>query len=193
MPMFRSITYVFALFSKEVSELIRQPRLILSLILGPFLVLLLFGMSFKGGLPHFRIALVVPQNSVSPSQLDELKKVILQDFTIVSEDSDQAAAEAKLRNGQVEIVEVLPANFAENAKQGKQSLVQIEYNQIDPTNESWVQYLGSSQVEAMNRTILREAVRQTQQQSGAFANVPPEVVVSPLVPQFSHCCCSILR
>ena len=184
--MFRSITHVLALFTKEVSEVFRQPRLILSLILGPFLILLLFGLGFKGGLPHFRIALVVPPNSVSQTQLDELKKAILMDFTIVSTDSDLAAAEQKLRNGQVEIVEVLPANFSQNVQQGKQSKVKFEYSEVDPTNESWVQYLGTSQVDAMNRIILREAVSQMQQQSNMLTNIPPETVVSPLIPEYQN-------
>ncbi len=184
--MFRSVTQVLALFSKEASEVFRQPRLILSLILGPFLVLLLFGLGFTGGLPHFRIALVVPPNSVSPDQLSELKKAILTDFSIVSTDSNLPAAEQKLRNGQVDIVEVLPSDFAQNAQQGKQSKVRFEYSQVDPTNESWVQYLGSSQVDAMNRIILREAVGKMQQQSHLMANVPPENVVSPLVPEYEN-------
>src|SRR5512138_2541300 len=172
--MFRGITHLFALFSKEVSEVFRQPRLILSLILGPFLILLVFGLSFTGGLPHFRIALVVPPNAVTRDQLTELEKGILTDFSIVSDDSNLAAAEAKLRTGQVDIVEVLPADFAQNVEQGRESTVRIEYSQIDPTNESWVKYLGSSQVDALNRIILRQAIGRMQQQSHVLANVSPQ-------------------
>jgi len=184
--MFRSLTYVLALFSKEVSEVFRQPRLILSLILGPFLILLVFGLSFKGGLPHFRIALVIPPNAVSPQQQDELEKAILTDFTIVSDDSNLAAAETKLRNGDVEIVEILPSDFVQNVQEGRQSTVKFEYSEIDPTNESWVQYLGSSQVEALNRIILRQAIGRMQQQSHVLPNVAPQTVVSPLVPQYTN-------
>ncbi len=184
--MFRSITQVLALFTKEASEVFRQPRLILSLILGPVLVVLLFGLSFTGGLPHFRIALVVPPNSVSPDQLSELKSAILTDFTIVSADSDQAAAEAKLRNGQVDIVEILPSNVTQNLQSGQQSRVAFEYSQVDPTSESWVKYLGASQVDAINRIILRDAIGNMQQQSHVMANVSPQTVVSPLVPQYTN-------
>ncbi len=184
--MFKSLTYISAFFLKEVSEVFRQPRLILSLILGPFLILLLFGVSFKGGLPHFRVALVVPENSVTPQQLDEVKKVIGTNFTVVSTDSDQAGAETRLRNGEVDIVEVLPSNFSQNMQEGKQTPVEIEYSQIDPTNESWVQYLGSSQVEAMNRIVLKEAIAHAQQQANTLSRMPPETVVSPLVPKYTN-------
>src|SRR5512146_2156397 len=118
--MFKPVTHVLALFSKEVSEVFRQPRLILSLILGPVLVLLLFGLGFTGGLPHFRIALIVPPSSVSQARLPELKSAILKDFTIVSTDNNRAAAEAGLRNGQVDIVEILPSGFAQNVQNGHQ-------------------------------------------------------------------------
>lgn len=184
--MFKPVTHVLALFSKEVSEVFRQPRLILSLILGPVLVLLLFGLGFTGGLPHFRIALIVPPNSVSQEQLTQLKKAILQDFSIVSTDNNRAAAEAKLRNGQVDIVEILPSGFAQNVQNGQQSPIIFEYSQVDPTNESWVKYLGSSQVDAINRIILRDAIGRMQQQSNALANVSPQTVVSPLVPQYTN-------
>ena len=184
--MFRPITHVLALFSKEVSEVFRQPRLVLSLILGPVLVLLLFGLGFTGGLPRFRIALVVPPNSVSQDQLTELKKAILTDFSIVSTDSNRALAEERLRNGEVDIVEVLPSNFAQNVQNGQESRVIFEYSQVDPTSESWVQYLGSSQVDAMKRIILRDAIGKMQQQSHVLANVSPQTVVSPLVPQYAN-------
>jgi ABC-2 type transport system permease protein len=184
--MFRSITHVLALFSKEVSEVFRQPRLIVSLIFGPVLVLLLFGLGFTGGLPNFRIALVVPPNSVSPDQLNELKQAILTEFSIVSTDSNRAAAEQRLRAGQVDIVEILPSNFAQSAEHGQQSKVIFEYSQVDPTNESWVKYLGSSQVDAINRIILRQAIGKIQQQSHMLANVAPQTVVSPLVPEYTN-------
>jgi ABC-2 type transport system permease protein len=184
--MFKPLTYLLAFFSKEASEVFRQPRLILSLILGPFLILLVFGLSFTGGLPHFRIALVVPPNAVTHDQLVELEKAIQTDFSVVSDDSNLAAAEAKLRNGQVEIVEILPPDFAQNVQQGRQSEVKFEYAEIDPTNESWVKYLGSSQVDALNRIILRQAIGRMQQQSHVLANVPPQTVVSPLIPQYTN-------
>jgi ABC-2 type transport system permease protein len=41
-------------------------------------------------------------------------------------------------------------------------------------------------VDAMNRIILREAVAKMQQQSNVLTNVPPEHVVSPLIPQYQN-------
>lgn len=48
--MFKPIIRLLSFFGKEVREIGRQPRLILSLILGPFLILLLFGIGYQGDL-----------------------------------------------------------------------------------------------------------------------------------------------
>ena len=38
---------IFAFVRKEMISILRQPRLIFSLILGPFLILLLFGIGYR--------------------------------------------------------------------------------------------------------------------------------------------------
>ena len=57
--MFKPFIRLLSFFSKEVNELRRQPKLILSLLLGPFLILLLFGVGYQGERPKLRTALVV--------------------------------------------------------------------------------------------------------------------------------------
>ena len=95
--MFKPIIRLLSFFSKEVNELRRQPKLILSLLLGPFLILLLFGVGYQGERPKLRTALVVPQQSVDASQIDELKKAIGTNFTLVKADADQNGALAMWR------------------------------------------------------------------------------------------------
>ncbi len=44
------IIRLLAFFGKELNEIRRQPRLLLSLLVGPFLILLLFGLGYRGTL-----------------------------------------------------------------------------------------------------------------------------------------------
>jgi ABC-2 type transport system permease protein len=184
--MIKSIVHLLSFFFKEVNEILRQPRLVLSLILGPFLVLLLFGLSYGGGVPEFRVAVVVPANSLSADQLEQIKQSVSTNFTLVSMDSDQAAAMDKLRRGEVDLVEVLPSNIEQNISQGKQSPVQFNYSEINPFDESWVQYLGAAQISDMNRTLLEGAIAQAQSQTNALGNLPPQTLVSPLTPEYQN-------
>ncbi len=184
--MIKSFIHLMAFFSKEVNEVIRQPRLLLSLILGPFMVLLLFGISYNGGLPNFRVALVAPPESISSEQLNKVKESITRNFTLVSDNSDEAAAMEMLHRREVDIVEILPTNIEQNVAEGKQSSVRFEYSVVNPFDESWLEYLCSAQVNAMNRTLLEQAVRSLQEQSNVLTNLPPETVVSPLVPEYQN-------
>ena len=134
--MLKSVVRLLGFFSKEISEIVHQPRLILSLMLGPFLILLLFGVGYRGGFPVFRVALVIPANSLDQASGEQLKKAIAANFTLVSADADEASALAKLNRGEVDLVEVFPSDVLQRAAQGQQSTVQFRYAEINPLNEA---------------------------------------------------------
>ena len=54
---------VFAFVRKEIINVLRQPRLVFSLILGPFLILLLFGIGYREEARSLRTLFVVPEGS----------------------------------------------------------------------------------------------------------------------------------
>jgi len=184
--MFKPFIRLLSFFSKEVNELRRQPKLILSLLLGPFLILLLFGVGYQGERPKLRTALVVPQG-VDAAQLDALKAAIGANFTLLKADADQDGALTMLQNGQLDVVETLPANLEQNLLDGKQSQVDFKYNEINPLNEQWVQYLAYAQVNEINRTVQTQAVQQMQgelQKRGVQSNIPTDVLVTPVKPTY---------
>jgi ABC-2 type transport system permease protein len=184
--MFKSFVHLLSFFFKEVSEILRQPRLVLSLILGPFLVLLAFGLSYSGSLPQFRVSVVVPPNSLSADQMDRLKQAASTNFTLVSLDSDEQAAMARLSRHEVDMVEVFPANIAQSLAAGQQSEVSFRYSAVNPFDESWVKYLGAAQINDMNRTLLETAIADAQKQSNSLSNISPQVLVSPLKPDYKN-------
>jgi ABC-2 type transport system permease protein len=185
--MFKSIIRLLSFFSKEMNELRRQPKLILSLLLGPFLILLLFGVGYQGERPKLRTALVVPPQSLDAAQLDALKKAITTNFTLLKADADQDGALAMLQAGQLDVVETLPANLEQNLLDGKQSQIDFKYNEINPLNEQWVQYLAYAQVNEINRTVQTQAVQQVQgelQKRGVQTSIPIDALVAPVKPTY---------
>jgi ABC-2 type transport system permease protein len=187
--MFKPFIRLLSFFSKEVNEVRRQPRLVLSLLLGPFLILLLFGIGYQGERPKLRTALVVPAQGFDAVQLDALKKAISTNFTLVKVDSDLDGAMAMLRSGELDVVETLPADVEANLQNGKQSNVDFKYNEINPLNEQWIQYLAYAQTVEINRTIQLQAVNLMQaelQKRGVQNSIPPEVLVSPVTPTYDN-------
>ncbi len=189
--MLKPFIRLFSFFSKEISEVRRQPRLIMSLLLGPFIILLLFGIGYQGNIPKFRVALVLPKDAsaLPPEMINNLKQAIQTNFVLVSADANQEEALRKLHNGEADIVEIFPSDInavIQRVPQGQQSPVEFRYAEVNPLNESWVRYLGYAQVTEVNKQILIQIIAQAQKQSNAFPNVSPQAIVSPLAAKYEN-------
>src|SRR5215210_2169852 len=98
--MFKPFIRLLSFFSKEVNEIRRQPKLVLSLLLGPFLILLLFGIGYQGERPKLRTILVLPQTGMEEVRIDDLRRAISANFTLVGETTNREEALARLRAGE---------------------------------------------------------------------------------------------
>src|SRR3954463_12313698 len=59
----KGIIRTSSFFFKEIWAAIRQPRLIFSVLLGPFLILAAFGIGYRGQTPELSTLLVLPNDS----------------------------------------------------------------------------------------------------------------------------------
>ncbi|MBI3942838.1 MAG: ABC transporter permease [Chloroflexi bacterium] len=159
---FKYIVRFFAFFSKEFNEIRRQPRLVLSLILGPFLILLLFGVGYRGTRAPVRVALVVQPDSISDAQIQDLEQAFSHTIQIVSVGSDETDALKKLYADQVDMVEIFPAGLEERVMQGEQSPIDFRYDVINPVYEEYLRYVGYAQVNELNQIILLQATGKMQ-------------------------------
>ncbi len=164
--MLKPFIHLLAFFGKEFNEVRRQPRLVLSLILGPFLILLLFGVGYQGSRPQLRTILVVPPNYANDPRIKQLTQIIQTNFTLQGVETNENDAMAKLQNDQADLVEILPSDFEQRISQGQQVPLTFRYNQIDPTTEQWIQYLGYVETTQLNQIVLTGAARQAQGQAG---------------------------
>lgn len=157
---------LFAFFTKELNEVRRQPRLVLALIFGPFLILLLFGLGYQAP-PPARAALVIPD--ALTKEIDTSPIIVAANLTyhVVLVTGDENAAMAKLRNGDAEVVEVIPPDVRERIESGQTVPVTFHYAEINPLNETWIQSLGYAQVNEMNKALLIQTTAKVQSDAAA--------------------------
>lgn len=155
-PIARWLIRARAYFRKEVTELRRQPLLVLSLIGGPLVVLLLFGASYVNSNPLLRTAIVLPDGGVSGITEQQIRSQVGLNFRIDAITTDRAAAEAKLRNGELDVVQVIPPNIIETVESGKSPTIEVLSSAIDPLTEGWVQYLSYAEANELNKSLLRQ-------------------------------------
>lgn len=163
--MFKPIVRLLAFFGKEFNEVRRQPRLVLSLILGPFLILLLFGVGYTGQQPKLRVALVVPPEELSDPRIEIVGDIIGGNFELVEVTTDEEVANQMLARGEVDVVEVFPSGIEERLANGEQVWVAFRYNEINPIDEQWMQYTGYVQSNALNQAFLMQTAGQMQDEA----------------------------
>src|SRR5918999_2955848 len=169
---------------KELLEVVRRPGVLLSLILGPFLVMLLFGLGYSGYRAPFETEIVVPPDSDfsrSPEDYEDLAPGRIEVWQV---GEDREAAEARLRSGDIDLLVIAPENSAAELRAGKQTTIRVAWNQIDPVYDQLASLATSILVSSLNAEIIeRAAAAGISFAEGALGpevtNILPEVVARP--------------
>lgn len=158
----------FAFITKEIRTILHQPRLVFSLILGPFLILLLFGVGYQNAPRTLNTLFVVPENSPIEGFVEQYAQNLGDrlNFAGITHDADEA--DAKLRNREVDLVVVTPANPMDSWQNDEQSVFTLYHAEIDPIEETYIQVLGQRYAEAINREVLSLAADQSQKQAATW-------------------------
>ncbi|HKP52381.1 MAG TPA: ABC transporter permease [Chloroflexia bacterium] len=155
-----------AFVSKEINEVRRQPRLILALILGPFLILLLFGIGYKGRNDSLKAIIIVPATgdySVSP---DEYKPLTGDQITITEVTTNRDAALERLRHREVDIVVQVPQDIGATISSGSQVALPVYLNEVDPLRRDAITYLTYFAANEINKQTVAAAAGQGQEGAG---------------------------
>jgi ABC-2 type transport system permease protein len=161
----RPIVRSSAFLAKEVFAVLRQPRLILTLALGPFLILLVFGLGFRNTPRPFRTMFVSPPSDVMQQQIQEFATTMGPQLLFMGLTNSEAEARDDLRRGRVDLVVLVPSEPAKTIRNNQQAVFTLLHNEIDPLQESYVAYFGQLYVAEVNRRILQRITQQGQSQA----------------------------
>ncbi len=164
--MLNRLIRVSSFVRKEFAEVARQPRLVLSLILGPFLILLLFGIGYSGEARVLRTELVVPPGSPLEQQAKEYSESLGKQLRLVGVTSNEAEAKRHLEQREVDAVVVVPDDSLDRIARGEQALLTLYHNEIDPTQSGYIGYFGRVYVSEVNRRILLHLTQEAQRRAG---------------------------
>jgi ABC-2 type transport system permease protein len=171
----RSITGFFirtsAFVQKELVEILRQTRLLLALVLGPFLILLLFGIGYRDEARELRTVFVIPPNEPAMEESVREHATTLGpqlDFRGIT--TNQGQAMAFLSRGQVDVVVIVPDNAEQMIRDSEQPAVQLYHREIDPFQVNYVQYVAQIYVDELNRRVLQTIAEEGQQEAADVQN-----------------------
>jgi ABC-2 type transport system permease protein len=151
-----------AFVRKEASDVLRQPLLLVTLVLGPFLILLGFGVGYRNEVRPFRTVFVgQPQAALTreiQSSSDRLGSLI----EVEGVTTDEASARHKLARGEVDAVVVLPDDPLSTVAGGQHAVLQILHNRLDPVELSVIRFAARLAVAQVNAAVLADIVREGQ-------------------------------
>ena len=179
----QTITRLVAFVVKELIEVTRRPGAIISLILGPFLIMSVFGAGYNGYRRPLETVIVIPPQSGLPTDLARYRQVAVgMDVTQIA--PDPAGPLQRLRNREIDAVIVAPANLEQHFRSGAQSVIEVHINVTDPVQQAYAGVLAARLASEVNAQIIKQAAGQGESYALAAgqqpaAQIPPDVIAAP--------------
>ena len=100
MGLVKLLVRILAIVGKEIVEVMRRPGAILSLVLGPFLILAVFGLGYQGIKSDLTAIVVVDPASKLPTDIGTYQGMEVRGIKVIDVTPDAAGAEQRLRQEQ---------------------------------------------------------------------------------------------
>lgn len=144
----------FAFVRKEVVEIVRQPRLLALLVVGPFALLVLFGLAYGDDSLEKKAVFVGAQDSIYAEVLDGYEDQL--DEFIESQGLVESEADAvdMLEAGEVDVVVVFPPDPITSVMSGERALIRVLHEEIDPIQAGAVEIAARLAIQEVNATVL---------------------------------------
>jgi ABC-2 type transport system permease protein len=158
MPFNEFLIRVSSFVRKEMAEILRQPKLVATLILGPFLILFIFGIGYNNSVRTMRTVMVIPADSKIEDEIRDIAgrlqgAVDLVDFVTTEEEAAQL-----LRGEKADLILVTPADPFGDVLANEQAQMEVIHNEIDPLEQMFVNTLERAYVEEVNRIVTIRAL-----------------------------------
>ncbi|HWH24135.1 MAG TPA: ABC transporter permease [Candidatus Limnocylindria bacterium] len=180
----KSVNRIATQVGKELIQVRRRPGAFISLVLGPFMIMAIFGLGYTGVHRPLDAVIVLPADSVLAREPEFYEQFGAQIIDVLEVTDDADWAHAQLEGQSVDMVVYIPDRLTERFRQGEQAELLVEINQIDPVAAAYADFMARHVSQEVNREILTRAVEEGvtyAQQAGE--DVPtqlrPELVAQP--------------
>jgi ABC-2 type transport system permease protein len=183
-PLLAVIVRLLAFIGKELIETFRRPGAIISLVLGPFLIMAVFGLGYSGIKRPLETVVVAPPSSGLPADAQTYQELAGGGLHIALVTPDRAAAEAELAAGRADVLIIAPEDPETAFRAGEQSVIEVQIDAIDPVEVNYAGFLAAGLASQVNREIIERVAEEGQGyaisagEEGA-AEIPPSVVAAP--------------
>lgn len=164
--LFKFLIRISSFISKELTEILRQPRLVLTLVFGPFLIMFLFGLGYPEQNRTLRTTFVAEDPSVLQGNTELFTGSASPALADPDMEDNRELALAKLALNQTDLVIVIPEDPFGTVQQNQQAVFTIYHNEVDPFQITYINSVARIYVDDVNRRLLQEVTEQGQEDAG---------------------------
>ena len=163
-----SLVRVFGFARKELWSVLRQPRLIMTLVVGPFLILLIFGLGYTEQIQPFRTVIALPNEEAQlAADFDELAESFEPSIDLVGTTTDAESALTQLQDGEIDLLIVAPDDPLASLDRGERADFTIVHSEVDPILRRSISLISTLSVDEINRRVLEAFISEVQEGSDA--------------------------
>ncbi|QYJ16260.1 hypothetical protein Rxycam_02093 [Rubrobacter xylanophilus DSM 9941] len=157
-----------AVAAKEFWVLVRQPQLLVMLLLGPVVIMVLFALSFRVENYLPRAVVVVEEGSEGEEIFREFRRQFVERTRFQGVLRSVQEADRMLREGRTDAVIILPPDPSRAVAEGRQAVLEVHYQSINPIAGTTVPNRSNGLVLDLNRAIVREGIATEVQNIGGM-------------------------
>lgn len=157
---------VYGFSRKELFSVFRQPRLLLTLIVAPFLILLVFGLGYRQDPPPFRTLLVLGNEEAQlAADREDLDEAFGASIDLLGTSTDAVDARRQLAAGDLDLLIIAPEDPMSALDAGERALFTVVHGEVDPVMTAAIDLVARSSIDEINRRVLSDVVSTAQTES----------------------------
>src|SRR5215208_1168543 len=157
---------ISSFMSKELTEILRQPKLVLTLVFGPFLIMFLFGLGYPNQNRTLRTTFVTED----PNSVQGDLKLFTESLPAIADqdvENNKELALAKLALNQTDLVILIPRDPMVTVKNNQQAKFVVYHNEVDPFQIAYINSVARIYTDEINRRVLQNVTEQGQENAGS--------------------------
>lgn len=185
----KAVVRLVAQIRKELIQVRRRPGAFISLILGPFLVMAVFGLGYTGVRSPLETVVVMPAGGTDMPEELPRDPQFYQDMAgpaldIQEVTSDEDWARGELAANRISTVIILPDRPEQSIRAGERAQIEILVNEVDPVAVAYSGFVAELISSQINREILTRLVEEGEAYAVTRLGqdpmpVPAEVIAAP--------------
>ncbi len=169
----RGVVRSLGFVRKEIVAVVRQPKLLITLVLGPFLILALFGAGYRNSRDPLRTIAVASEGNPLRTGIEEIAAEADQSIDFLGIMTSEDEALERLRRGEADLVVVVPEDPEATIRSGERAEFIIWHDEVDPISRTNIVFVSQDAVQDFNERVLEQLAAYSQEESERLDDALP--------------------